>query len=341
MIIVRAPMRLSFVGGGTDLHDFYRQTPGRVLSVAIDKYVYVAINPTPLIEKVSARYSSYESVDHSRLLKNNRMRAALLDFGIVKNIEISTFSHISERSGLGSPSSFAVALMKGLTTFLGKKIDALEAAQAACRLEIELLCEPLGKQDQYVAALGGFNLLTFHPDERVEVDPLYCDYRKLEAFRNHLMLFFTGISRNSRNVLADRKKLTQNNFDILSVMAGKPLEFKDFLLRENYRKLGELLHENWEQKKSLTINTSTAELDEMYDEALRAGAWGGKILGSGYGGCMLVMVPPDRRALLSASLSQYAHKKNITEFKEIPFQFVQSGVELVVNHCTPAHNACF
>src|SRR3989344_470099 len=137
MIIARAPLRISFVGGGTDLPEFYRQYPGRVISTAIDKYVYVAVNRTPLIKKVSARWSLSEVVDHPSELKNDRMRAALLGLGIERNIELGVFSHLPGQTGLGSSSSFSVALLKGLLLSQGKKLDNRELAEAACRLEID------------------------------------------------------------------------------------------------------------------------------------------------------------------------------------------------------------
>src|SRR3989344_2780645 len=170
MIVVRAPMRISFVGGGTDLPDFYRQTPGRVISSAIDKYVYVVINRTPLIDKVSARYSISETVSHPSELQHTRIKAALNDLGIEKGLEIASFASLPAKTGLGSSSSFSVALMKGLHAYLGKKIGARESAEAAARLETDLLKEPIGKQDHYAAAAGGFNGLEFPPD-RLEVQP--------------------------------------------------------------------------------------------------------------------------------------------------------------------------
>src|SRR5688572_17261851 len=161
MIVVRAPMRISFVGGGTDLPEFYRQSPGAVISTAIDKFVYVAINHTPLIDKVSARYSISETVDHPSQLQHTRIRAALCDLGIQKGIEIASFASLPAKTGIGSSSSFSVALMKGLHAYLGRNIGAREVAEAASRLEIELLGEPIGKQDQYAAAFGGFNVFRF------------------------------------------------------------------------------------------------------------------------------------------------------------------------------------
>lgn len=155
MILVRAPLRISFVGGGTDLPDFYRRSPGRVISTTIDKFVFLTINPTPMINKVSVVYSASETVDSPAQLKHTRVKAALLDLGIYSNVEIGSFASVPAKTGLGSSSSFSVALMKGLHAHVGRQLSSVEAAESACRLEIELLREPVGKQDQYAAAIGG------------------------------------------------------------------------------------------------------------------------------------------------------------------------------------------
>ncbi len=337
MIIVRAPMRISFVGGGTDLPSFYRQSPGRVLSTAIDKYVYVAINPTPHIGKVSARYSQFEQVDHPRELKNKRMREALLDLGIENSIELSTFSHVPEKTGLGSSSSFSVALMKALHTYLGKKISAKEAAALACRLEIELIGEPIGKQDQYAAAIGGLNILQFNPDESVDALPLFLDYQHLDLFRQHLCMFFTGMTRDASSVLSEQQRDTSKNIDNLKAMAEKPFEFKRYLLERNFQKLGEILHENWMLKKMLASNISNSSIDSLYSVARENGAYGGKILGAGNGGCLLFIAPPEKMNNLRSAVSSVARESGLDEFREIPFRFAQSGVELVVNHSSHAY----
>ena len=172
MIVVRAPLRVSFVGGGTDLADFYTRSPGRVISTAIDKWVYLVINKTPMIDKISARYSITETVDKLDELQHTRIKAALLDLGIKKGIEIGSFASLPAKTGLGSSSSFSVALMKGLHASFGRSLTPHQAAEEACRLEITLLGEPIGKQDQYAAAFGGLNRIQFNSDPSVEVKPI-------------------------------------------------------------------------------------------------------------------------------------------------------------------------
>lgn len=332
MIIVKAPLRISFVGGGTDLPDFYHQHPGRVISTAIDKYVYVAINPTPLMKHVTARYSSFETVEHPSQLKNDRMRAALLDLGIHSNIDITTFSHLPANTGLGASSSFAVALMKGLYAYLGKKVDAREAAEAACRLEIELLGEPIGKQDQYAAAFGGLNIFQFNPDNSVNVQPVFLDYRTRLDFENHLTLFFTGIMRSASTVLAEQKEKTKMNIDTLKEMAETPFDFRERLVRGDFEGLAKLLHENWMRKKSLASRVSNDTIDNLYHAGLDAGAWGGKVLGAGGGGCLLFIAPPEKKQAIRLALMRCAEEQKLTDAREVPFRFVQSGAELWLDH---------
>ena len=324
-------MRISFVGGGTDQPDFYRMSPGRVISATIDKYVYVAINRTPLIKKVSARYSVTEMVDHPSQLKNNRMRAALLDFGIHNNIEVGTFSHLPGGTGLGSSSSFAVALMKGLYAVSGRKIDPLEAAEAACRLEIGLLKEPVGKQDQYAAAFGGFNVFQFNADESVSVEPVLLDYKKRLGLEKHTLVFFTGITRPVAAVLNEQKANIPAKTDTLKAMAESVFECKRRLLDGDFEGLGLMLHEGWLRKKTLASGVSNAIIDELYQTGISRGAWGGKVLGAGGGGCVMFLAPKDKKDEIRKAARVVAAKIGLGDFDEVPVKFVQSGVEILVN----------
>src|SRR3990170_5906774 len=226
MILVRAPLRVSFVGGGTDLPDFYRKSPGRVISATIDKFVFLAINSTPMINKISVRYSNSETVDNPQDLQHGRVRAALLDLNIKNNLEIGSFASVPAKTGLGSSSSFSVALMKGLNAYLGKKINKQDAAEAACRLEIELAKEPIGKQDQYAAAFGGFNIFQFNSDESVDVEPIFLDYKKQALLQKHALLFFTGITRSASDVLGQQKSKIEENLETYKKMADSVYDFK-------------------------------------------------------------------------------------------------------------------
>ncbi|OHA02929.1 MAG: hypothetical protein A3J58_00040 [Candidatus Sungbacteria bacterium RIFCSPHIGHO2_02_FULL_52_23] len=331
MIIVRAPLRMSFVGGGTDLRDFYHMSPGRVISTAIDQYVYVAVNRTPLMKRISVRYSLGEVVDHPRELKNDRVREALLDLGIEHSIEIGTFSHLPGHTGLGSSSAFSVALMKGLHAALGKNIDKHGIAEAACRLEIDLVGDPIGKQDQYAAALGGFNVLEFRPDESVVVDPVMLDYQRRREFENHLLLFFSGIHRKAASVLTEQKANTVRNRETLQAMADSVFEFKDRLMEGDFEGLGLMLQSAWERKKLLSSHVSNSAINGLYEAGISAGAWGGKILGAGGGGCLLLLAPPERQKTIRDTLKKRAAELALHDFQELPVRFAHSGVEVMVN----------
>ncbi|MBI4085303.1 MAG: GHMP kinase [Candidatus Liptonbacteria bacterium] len=331
MIVVCAPLRISFVGGGTDLPDFYRRHPGRVISTAIDKFVYVAINRTPLIPKISARYSISETVDKPDDLQHTRIKAALLDLGIDKGIEIGSFASLPAKTGLGSSSTFSVALMKGLHAFKGNKLDKKETAEEASRLEIELLGEPIGKQDQYAASFGGLNVVQFNPDESVNVDPVLLDYKKRLGLEGSMLLFFTGITRMASSVLTEQKSNIDKKFETLKEMAESVHDFKGRLLAGDYKGLGEMLHQGWLRKKSLASNVSNSVIDDIYGAGINAGAWGGKVLGAGGGGCVMFLVPEGKKPAVREAVARIAKEKELKDFQEIPVKFVQSGVEILFN----------
>ena len=285
MILVRAPLRISFVGGGTDLPGFYRQFPGRVISATINQFVYVVINSTPLIEKLSVKYQKTEFVARPEELEHPSVRAALLDLGFTKGgIEIGSFADIPARTGLGSSSSFAVALLKGLHAHLGRKLSRADAAESACRLEIELLQEPIGKQDQYAAAFGGFNIFQFNPDNSVAVEPVFLDFKTRSLLENHLLLFYTGISREASSVLSEQKDKIDKNFETYKKMSDSVFEFREKLIAGDMRGMAAMLHEGWLRKKSLATSISNSVIDTLYSAGVSYGAWGGKCLAQAVGG---------------------------------------------------------
>lgn len=332
MILVRAPLRISFVGGGTDLPDFYRRYSGQVISATIDKYVFVAINRTPMINKVSARYSISETVDHPSQLQHTRIKAALLDLGIHSNIEISSFASIPAKTGLGSSSSFSVALMKALHSYLGKKINAQDTAEAASRLEINLVGEPIGKQDQYAASFGGFNVFQFNGDESVNVKPVLLNYKKRLGLEDHLFIIFTGITRSAASVLTEQKANIDKKFETLKKMADSVPEFTEKLLKGDYEGMGKMLNQGWLAKKSLASNISNSALDDLYSAGMNAGAWGGKVLGAGGGGCLMFLVSPEKRNIIREKVQLAAVARNLPGAKEIPVKFAQSGCDVMFKH---------
>jgi len=250
MIIIRAPLRISFVGGGTDLPGFYEQHTGRTISATIDKFVYLAIKPVPLVNNFILKYQTTETVKHPREFKNDRVREALLDYGIVNNgIEIASFADIPAKTGLGSSSSFSVALMMGLNAFAGKKISRIKAAEEACRLEIDILKEPIGKQDQYASAVGGFNIFEFTKDGGVDAEQVFLDFRKQHDLERHILLFFSGLSRPAASVLREQGANINDNIETYKEMAESVPLFKQKLLAGDMRGMAEMLNEGWMRKK--------------------------------------------------------------------------------------------
>ncbi len=333
MIIVKAPLRISFVGGGTDLPDYYKNSPGKVISATIDKYVLAAINPAPLLKGITARYSSIETVSKVKDLKNDRIREVMLKFGVEENLEIGIFSHMPVGTGLGGSSAFTVSLIKGLSTYAGKRLDKKEIAQIACEIEIETLKEPIGKQDQYAAALGGFNTFTFNPDGSVETEPILLDYKTRLDMENSMLVFFTGITRTAKSVLTEQKANSAGNIKSLNSLVKLVDSFQRKLVKGNFRAMGELLHESWLIKKKLASKISNEVIDKLYATGIKNGAWGGKILGAGGGGCVMFLVPRNKKEQVRESLNKKAEELKLRDFKEVPVKFVHSGVEIVSNTC--------
>lgn len=332
MLLIRAPLRISFVGGGTDLPDFYHRSPGRVISATIDKFIYLAIKPTPLLNKFIVKYQSVETVVHPRDLSHDRVREALLSLGITnKGLEIASFADIPAKTGLGSSSSFSVALMKGLCAYQGKAISKMQAAEAASYLEIDKLKEPIGKQDQYAAAYGGFNIFQFNANDTVDVEPVLLDFKKRSLLESNILLFFTGITRAASSVLGEQKTKIDKNFETYKQMAASVYDFKIKLLAGDVLGMATMLHEAWVHKKSLASNISSSTIDAMYQTAIQGGAWGGKILGAGGGGCLFLLAPPDKHNNIRMHVSEVARQNSLHDFQEIPVKFTQSGTDILFN----------
>ncbi|MDQ5962365.1 MAG: hypothetical protein QG653_172 [Patescibacteria group bacterium] len=331
MIITRAPLRISFVGGGTDIKEFYSRYPGRVISTTIDKFVYIVSNQNTFSGKYILKYFQTEIANHPSEFKHDRFKEALLHIGIDNGIEIASFADLPSKTGLGSSSSFSVALMKALYANQGKKISKEQAAQSACELEIDILKEPIGKQDQYASAYGGLNVITFNTDGTVDVEPIFMDFKFKSKFENHMMLFFTGMTRSAGSVLGEQKKKIDNNFETYKKMSDSVLEFKDKLLNEDIKGMAEMLHEGWQRKKTLASSITNSETDVLYEKAIKNGAWGGKILGAGGGGCLLFIAPPEKQQKIQEALDAEAKKVGLVDFKRIHFGLTSSGVDILFN----------
>ena len=331
MIVVKAPLRISFIGGGTDLPDFYKYTPGKVISATIDKYVLTAINPAPLLKGITARYSKSETVKRAKDLKNDRIREVMLRFGIEDYLEIGIFSHMPVGTGLGGSSAFTVSLIKGLSAYLGKRLDKKEIAEIACEIEINTLKEPIGKQDQYAAALGGFNKIQFNLDGSVKADPLLIDYKTRIDLEKNMVVFFTGITRSAAGVLTEQNNRTVVNRKSLNSLLGLVDIFGKKLARGNFKAMGEILNESWMIKRKLASKISNEQIDKLYETGIKNGSWGGKILGAGGGGCILFLVSKKRKEELKEAITAQAKKLKLDDFKEVPIRFVHTGVEIVSN----------
>lgn len=331
MIITRAPLRISFVGGGTDIEEFYKQYTGRVISVTIDKFVYIVANPGTFSEKFTVKYSETESVLNLGDLKHDRFKEAMSQAGIERGIEIASFADLPYKTGLGSSSSFTVALVKALYSMQGKKISKEDVADKACNIEIDSLGEPIGKQDQYAAAFGGFNVIEFKSDGTIEVEPIFIDYLFKSRLEEHMMLFYTGMTREASSVLGEQKQKIKDNLETYKKMSDSVLVFKEKVLKSDIVGMAEMLDEAWVRKKTLASTITNPQTDALYEVAKSNGALGGKILGAGGGGCLLFFVPPENHSKVREALEKKAKELNLSDFKDIHFSFTQGGVDVLFN----------
>ena len=297
MIISRTPMRMSFVGGGSDLPSFYRKFGGAVVSTAIDKYLYITVN-RKFDSGVRASYSKTEEVDHALQIQHPLIRSVMTHLGIDGGVELASMADIPARgTGLGSSSSFTVGLLHALHAFQHRYVSAEDLARQSCHIEIEVCGEPIGKQDQYAAAYGGLNFIRFHPDDTVSVDPIVCDPDTVRRLEEGILVFFTGRSRSASKLLAEQSQRAANEEriqDALKRMAGLADSLKIELEKNNLSAFGEILHENWVLKKSLVAEISDSEIEGWYEAARNAGAAGGKLLGAGRGGFLMFFAAPER-----------------------------------------------
>ncbi|MBP20503.1 MAG: galactokinase [Gammaproteobacteria bacterium] len=303
MIIARSPLRISLGGGGTDLPSYYREHGGFLIAAAIDKYVYVTAM-RPFTPGIYLKYSELERVDTVSQVRHPIVREALdlLDFN-TPQIEITTLADIPAGTGLGSSGSFTTALLRALCAHKRRLVHPQELAEMACYVEIEKLGEPIGKQDQYIAAYGGVTCFDFNPDDSVSAVPLDIDTETLHSLEDNLLLFFTGFSRSASSILADQKARTRkNDSDMLNnlhyvkelgLRSRQALEAGDPVL------FGELMHEHWEHKKKRSGGMSNPKIDEWYALARGNGAIGGKLVGAGGGG-FLMFYTEDREKLKEA-----------------------------------------
>ncbi len=314
---------MSFAGGGSDIPQFYREHGGAVISTSLDKYVYVTVN-RKFDNGIRVAYSKTEEVKSISGIEHRLVRAVLNQVGISGGVEITTVADIPSRgTGLGSSSSFTVALLHALHAYCGRHSSRAQLAEESCHLEIDVCGEPIGKQDQYAAAFGGLNLIEFNPDDTVKVSPIICEQRTIKTLRDSLLLFYTGITRSASDILHAQVESIRSKPQAqitLRRMVQLCYQMRDEIQQNNTDSVGEILHENWELKKSLAATISSAEIDAWYSIARQHGALGGKLLGAGAGGFLLLYARPERHDTIREALSI---------LRPINFNFDRQGSQII------------
>ena len=299
MIVTRTPLRISFAGGGTDLAEFYEQEFGAVFSTAIDKYIYVSVKRHGEVfdERVRINYSKSEVVDEIDDVRNDIARECLKFLDIDPPIYVSTVGDLPASTGLGGSSAFAVGLLNALHAFIGERVTAGQLAEEASHIEIEVLGEPIGKQDQYAAAFGGLNLFCFKPGGAVTVEPQRVRNGDLAELFDCMMLFWTGHQRDASSVLTEQRANTMSKFDSLTRMRDHAHKLQRLVTEREASPaaVGGVLHESCQLKRELASSITNPRIDAWYDAAMNAGALGGKLLGAGGGGFLLFVVEPEHQ----------------------------------------------
>lgn len=322
MLISKTPLRVSFVGGGSDLKDYYYENGGAVISTSIDQYVYITINKK-FDNQIRVAYSINEEVSSIDKLKHPLVLEAMKMCDVLNSVEITTVADIpAGGSGLGSSSSFTVGLCNILNAYKGKYSSPEELARMACEIEINKCKEPIGKQDQYAAAYGGLNKITFNNDETVDVAPISIPKSTLTEFQESLIFFYTGITRSASSILSEQKRSMSSDKkrSIMRSLVNLVPNFNSALENGNISDIGAVLHEGWELKQEVSSKISNDEISSWYSRSISAGAYGGKLLGAGGGGFLMICADPEN------------HKKIINELdflKPVNFKFSNQGSAII------------
>ncbi len=322
MIISQTPLRISFVGGGTDLKSYYQRSPGMVLSTAIDKYIFVVVNER-FDDKIYINYMKKEIVDHVDEIKHELVREALKKAGIKGGVEITMLADIpSTGSGLGSSSSLTVGLLNAFYQYQGHQVTAETLAKEACEIEIDILSKPIGKQDQYIAAYGGLKKFIFNVDDTVTTKSLNFSREQRIKLGSNILLHFTNITRKADNILKEQKSNTNNKFELLNDLAALVPVLEREFENENWDALGFLVKKNWELKKQLASGITKPEIEKMVEQALSNGATGVKIAGAGGGGFLMAYVPRHK---------QDTYRNAMKKYTELPFMLDPFGSRIIFN----------
>lgn len=322
MIVVQTPLRVSFLGGGTDFDDFYLNHGSAVLSTAIDKHVYVIIKKR-FDDLIYVNYSRKETVDSVDKLEHELVRESMKATGVSKGVEITTLSDIpSEGTGLGSSSAVTVGLLHNLYTYQDRTVTAKTLAEQACHIEIDILKKPIGRQDQYIAAYGDLRFITFD-DGGIEVERVPLSPDGKNRLNHAFLLFYTGVTRKSHEVLAEQKSNIAQNVTALCEMKKLAYRAKDAIVAGALDDFGEIMHQGWELKKTLASKVTNPDIDDLYQVARKAGAIGGKITGAGGGGFLLLYCRNGRQDEVRSALGR---------LREVPFRLHPFGSRVIFDY---------
>ncbi len=322
MIITRTPFRISFAGGGSDLKEYYREYGGAVLSVAINKYVFLSMHPYFHFNKYFLKYSKSEFKDSVDEIDHKIIRTVFKDYG-VRGVDFNSSADVPSGTGLGSSSAFTVGLINLCNAYTNKYMSKEDIANYACEVEIERLGEPIGKQDQYGCAMGGINLIEFKQDDSVTVEKVLMRPMDYKTIQRRLLLFYTGKTRSASAILTEQKANTvskQDKIDNLHKMVGLAHQLYKELLAGNVDALGQIMHQGWLYKRELASAITDSSIDYYYDLAMKNGAEGGKLLGAGGGGFFLFYVKEENHERL---------RRAIKDLDEYPFEFDGQGTTVV------------
>lgn len=320
MLITKTPFRVSFCGGGSDIPDFYRENGGCVISTSINRYMYISIHPYFNEKIISLKYSQTETVNDVNNIKHSIFKRVLSDMNI-NGVEITSTADVPSGTGLGSSSSFTVGLLHSLYCFQGKYVSKARLAEEACDIEINRLGNPIGKQDQYAAACGGFNMIKFHRDDTVSVEPIIMQSDTVQALQDNIVMYYTGVTHDANRILAEQKKnISQKDKNTnLIQMCSLAKDMKKALESNDLSNFGKILDEGWHKKRELASGITDSNIDELYETAIHNGASGGKLLGAGGGGFLLFYCEKYKQKRLDEAIN----------LKRFPIRFEHDGTSVV------------
>lgn len=328
MILSRAPFRIPLGGGGTDLPSYYSHYGGFILSAAINKYIYIYVNRPAADDYIRVKYTCYEQVTCPDEIQHDLVRPALKMLDLHSNLEIVSMADVPAGTGLGSSGTYLVALLSALFELKREKVPTQDLAEDACHIEMDLAGHPVGKQDHYLAAFGGITCMDIGADGKVKVSPLDVSMTTMEEFRSSVLLFYTGVTRSSGDILQSQKQDTQHGnatvVDSLHRTRELGYRIKEALEKGDVECFGRLLNEHWENKKRRSGAISNPRIDHWYETAKANGALGGKIMGAGGGGFFMFHVPNSHKPKLRQALAAEG-------LREMPYDFDYEGAKVLVN----------